>query len=259
MTALLYGLIILLATCLGAITGAGGGAIIKPVFDLIGIDNASTIGVYSTVAVFSMCLSSLYKHSKSGQGFNKITMLLLAGGSLIGGYFGDRIFKALTQSFPNNRVTMIQAILLFLVLLAVLLFTIFKEYLPSLAIKAKPAIFGFGLAVGTLSVFLGIGGGPLNVIVLLGFMSMTVKESTPYSIGMIFFAQIPKLLAIFGARSDTIFDLSLFPIIAVTAILGGYLGTQINHLLSEKQVTLMYRLMILGLLAICSFNIITNI
>lgn len=66
MEILLYPIILFLATALGATSGAGGGAIIKPVFDLIGIDNVTVIGIYSTFAVFSMCLSSIYKHSRSG-------------------------------------------------------------------------------------------------------------------------------------------------------------------------------------------------
>ncbi|MFC3929021.1 sulfite exporter TauE/SafE family protein [Streptococcus caprae] len=259
MTAVIYGLIVLFATALGATTGAGGGAIIKPVFDLIGIDNATTIGIYSTIAVFSMCLSSLYKHSKSGQGFDKTIMLLLAVGSLIGGYLGDKVFKAATQSISNSKVTMTQAILLFFVLLAVLLFTQCKDRLPKFQVRNKLAIFGFGLAVGTLSVFLGIGGGPLNIIVLLGLMSMTAKESTPYSIGMIFFAQIPKILLILFATPAETFDLATVPVIAVTAVVGGYLGTRINHHLSEKQVTLIYGLMMAGLLITCGINIVTNV
>lgn len=259
MTAFLYGIIVLFATALGATTGAGGGAIIKPVFDLIGIDNASTIGIYSTIAVFSMCLSSLYKHSKSNQEFDKLIMFILAIGSLIGGYIGDEVFKRVTQSVSNSRVTATQSMMLLLVLVSVLLFTQFKERLPKLNIRNKVAIFGFGLGVGTISVFLGIGGGPLNVIVLLGLMSMTAKESTPYSIGMIFFAQIPKILIILFATPAGTFDIATVPIIASTAVIGGYIGTQINHKLSEKQVTMMYGLMMAGLLLTCTMNIFSNL
>ena len=89
----IYGIVIFLATALGATTGAGGGAIIKPVFDLIGVDSVATIGIYSTIAVFSMCLSSLYKHRKSGQGFDSKIMLTLSVGSLLGGYIGEQVFK----------------------------------------------------------------------------------------------------------------------------------------------------------------------
>lgn len=259
MIAILYGIIVLLATALGATTGAGGGAIIKPVFDLLGVDNVTTIGVYSTVAVFSMCLSSLYKHAKSGQGFDKIIMLLLATGSLLGGYLGDCIFKGVTQSISNSKVTAIQSILLFLILLVVLLFTATKDKFPKYHIRNKILVFGFGLLVGALSVFIGIGGGPLNIIVLLGFMSMSAKESTAYSIGMIFFAQFPKIISIITLNQNATFNPVVIPIIVVAAILGGYIGTKINHLFTEKQVTMMYCLMMTGLLMTCLVNMVNNL
>ena len=187
--------IVLLATILGVITSAGGGSIINPVFDLIGIDNVSTIAVYSTIAVFSMCLSSLYKHANSGNQFDKIIMLLLATGSLTGGCSGDKILSLSTQTVSNSKVISSSVNITIFILLGVLLFTINREIFPRYKIRSKIVIFIFGLLVGTLSVFIGIGGGPLNVIVLLGFMSMTAKESTAYSIAMIFFLKFQKLLA----------------------------------------------------------------
>ena len=96
-------------------------------------------------------------------------------------------------------------------------------------IKNKWTILSFGMGVGALSVFLGIGGGPLNVIVLLGFMSMTAKESTPYSIGMIFFAQGPNIILIVLKGATAGFNLQMVPMIVITAIGGGYFGTKINH------------------------------
>ncbi|HFI0332540.1 TPA: sulfite exporter TauE/SafE family protein [Streptococcus suis] len=259
MIEIIYGIIVLLATAIGATTGAGGGAIIKPVFDLIGIDNVTTIAIYSTIAVFSMCLSSLYKHSKSGNGFDKVIMLILAVGSLVGGYLGDKIFRLVTQSISNSRVTFIQSIILFFVLLSVLVFTSNKEKFPKFHFKNKGIIFVFGLIVGALSVFIGIGGGPLNIIVLLGFMSMTAKESTPYSIGMIFFAQFPKVISIIQLRDSYEFNPITVVIVAFAAILGGYIGTKINHYFNEKQVTMMYSLLMSGLLLTCLVNIINNL
>ncbi|WP_343030413.1 TSUP family transporter [Fundicoccus ignavus] len=50
-----------------------------------------------------------------------------------------------------------------------------------------------GLSLGTISVFLGIGGGPLNVSLLLWLMSFTMKEAAVYSVAMIFFSQLSKL------------------------------------------------------------------
>ena len=149
--------------------------------------------------------------------------------------------------------------MLFFVLLAVLVFTSNKDKFPKYHIRNKIFVFGFGLLVGALSVFIGIGGGPLNIIVLLGFMSMSAKESTAYSIGMIFFAQFPKIISIITLNQNATFNPVIIPIIVVTAILGGYIGTKINHLFTEKQVTMMYCLMMAGLLITCGINIFTNL
>lgn len=43
---IIYSIIVLCATMIGAITGLGGGIIIKPAFDFVGIDATSMISVY---------------------------------------------------------------------------------------------------------------------------------------------------------------------------------------------------------------------
>ena len=259
MEILLYPIIVFLATALGATSGAGGGAIIKPVFDGIGIDSASVIGIYSTIAVFSMCLASIYKHRSSGMVFDKRILYGLSLGSLLGGLLGDRIFKQLTQEIPNHSVTLIQSILLFSVLLAVLLFTRFSQSLLSFKLQRLSLIFLLGLLVGSLSVFLGIGGGPLNVIVLSGLMGLTTKDSAPYSIAMIFFAQIPKIINILLVDQSVGFRWQLVPLLVLSAILGGTYGTQLNRKLSNKQVNTIYSTMMAGLLLLCLYNILTNL
>jgi len=70
MITLLYTLIILIATTAGALGGLGGGVIIKPLFDAIGVHDASTVGVYSTLAVFTMCIVSIGKQLKNGFSFD---------------------------------------------------------------------------------------------------------------------------------------------------------------------------------------------
>lgn len=259
MEIILYTLVVLLATALGATSGAGGGAIIKPVFDMIGIDNATVIGMYSTIAVFSMCLSSIYKHSKSGLAFKKNILFSLSIGSLAGGIIGDWIFKQVTQAIQNQTVTVIQSIFLFIVLFIVLLFTRFGNYFPKYHLTQLPIIFLAGLLVGTLSVFLGIGGGPLNVIVLVGFMSLSTKDSVPYSIAMIFFAQIPKIIKMMILTPKNSLRWQLIPLIIIVAFIGGNIGTRINQRLSDKHVNLVYSCMMVGLLFICLYNIMINL
>lgn len=259
MQLIFYSLIIFLATLLGAITGAGGGAIIKPVLDFIGQDSVVTISTYSTIAVFAMCLSSIYKHSRHHLQLNLNIILGLGSGSLLGGLMGDLLFKLAAQTISNQKVTLIQSSLLLIVLLSVLIFNRFHERLPKYRITNLILILLIGIIVGTLSVFLGIGGGPINIIVLMGLLSLTTKESTVYSIAMIFFSQIPKIIKLVLMNQSLSYDPWLLAMIAITAIIGGMVGTQINHRLSEKQVANTYFLMMICLLIICMFNIFQNL
>ena len=145
------------------------------------------------------------------------------------------------------------------VLLAVLLFTRFSQSLLSFKLQRLSLIFLLGLLVGSLSVFLGIGGGPLNVIVLSGLMGLTTKDSAPYSIAMIFFAQIPKIINILLVDQPVGFRWQLVPLLVLSAILGGTYGTQLNRKLSNKQVNTIYSTMMAGLLLLCLYNILTNL
>ena len=51
-----------------------------------------------------------------------------------------------------------------------------------------------GVVLGILSSFLGIGGGPINIMFFLLFFSMSMKEATVYSVAVIFFSQLSKLV-----------------------------------------------------------------
>ena len=59
--AAVYFLIALFATTAGAMTGMGGGVIIKPLLDLLGGYDTATIGVLSSLTVLIMSLVSVAK------------------------------------------------------------------------------------------------------------------------------------------------------------------------------------------------------
>ena len=58
MIVIIYGLIIIVATTLGAFVGLGGGVIIKPILDLIGHDTIDVVNFISSCSVFSMSSTS---------------------------------------------------------------------------------------------------------------------------------------------------------------------------------------------------------
>jgi len=62
----IYFTVILLSNTIGAISGMGGGVIIKPVLDLINFHSLTSIAFYSSIAVFTMSIFSTYKQYKNG-------------------------------------------------------------------------------------------------------------------------------------------------------------------------------------------------
>lgn len=258
MILILYIAIVLLATILGAIAGLGGGVIIKPLFDMIGIHDASTIGFYSSCAVFTMCIVSIIKQVKKGFQFDIKTIIYISLGSLFGGLLGERTFQYITYSLENHTVKMIQAILLGITLILIMIYTLQKNKFHHYHIKNKGSIFLTGLFLGSISIFLGIGGGPLNVATLMLMFSFSMKEATIYSIATIFFSQVSKLGSIIVQHQLLTYDLSFLPFICISAIVGGYIGTIFNQKFNEKEIEKVYRILLILLIGISCYNVYIN-
>ena len=255
MQTIIYSVIVLCATMIGAITGLGGGIIIKPAFDFVGKDTTSMISVYSTVAVFTMCLVSIYKRSRLGFHIHKNIALGLAFGSIVGGKIGDAVFLWAVEKVDSSLVSASQSIILFLLLGGIILFTLNKGKLNTLDVTNLVAIVTIGLLVGIISVYLGIGGGPLNIALLVYFFSMKAKDAAAYSILMIFFAQIIKMGTVIR-DFEKYNNVSLVILaIAIFAVLGGWVGTKIQSKLSHETVEKMYLGLMVVLLLMNAINI----
>lgn len=256
---LIYSVVVLCATIIGATTGVGGGAIIKPVFDLVGADTAVMIGIYSSVAVFSMCITSIYKQWKKGVLIDKVIVLCLSFGAVLGGYVGELIFKSLTQQLSNQTVKMYQSLMLEIILIFVILYTLNKEKMPKYRLKNKMAIAGLSFLVGVISIFLGIGGGPLNIALLMICFSLSTKDAAIYSLTMIFFSQLSKIVLIAINLQTYAIDWTMCVVIVMLAFVGGVVGTKINQRFSTQVVDKMYIGLMMVLVAICTMNVLSAI
>ena len=78
------------ASVIGAICGIGGGVIIKPVLDALGVIPVNTISFLSGCTVFSMAVISVGKQIYSGkkQNFDRKKGSWLAAGAVAGGIAG---------------------------------------------------------------------------------------------------------------------------------------------------------------------------
>lgn len=249
-------LIAFAATIIGAVTGIGGGIVIKTLYDVIGIHSVLEIGFYTTVVVFTMSIISIYKQYKSGFKYDFNVLIFISLGSMLGGYSGNWLLNALVGDLPQAQVQISQSF----ILLATLLFLLYysrRKNGKQLSIKrTRQNMFILGVLLGAVSIFLGIGGGPLNVSLLVIFFGYTMKESSVYSIATVFFSQITKIISILVSQQYLQFDLALVPWLILVGILGGLYGTKINQKISNETITKIYDLFMIGMSALTVFNII---
>ena len=234
MLIVVYSLVILAATTLGAFVGLGGGVIIKPVLDFIGAEPRMPVDFLSALAVFTMSIVSTVKQIRNKVSFEKNIILFIAFGSIAGGFLGSRCVDMLSYVAAQGMIRCIQAFILAILLTAVSIYV--AKDRKSFHIRNNFAIFFVGLLLGFIASFLGIGGGPINVAVLTLFFSMNVKESAVYSVAIIFFSQLSKLITIFATSGIQPYAHQWKTLIFIlpAAILGGIIGAKFNRKFDDK-------------------------
>ena len=134
-----------------------------------------------------------------------------------------------------------------------------KENIPGHQLSGVPVSLMVGCFLGICSSFLGIGGGPINVALIIYLYSMATKMATVCSLVTILFAQISKLVTVGISTGFGVYDLSIAPVMVVGAIAGGFLGAAFSKKCSEKTVEKAFNCVQLLVLAITLFNIVRNL
>lgn len=253
---LIYALIVFIATASGSSTGLGGGVVIKPLFDIVSTAGTATINFYSSLAVFVMAVVSLGKQLHKKFKFDFKSLITISLGSIIGGFLGQRLLSLVVSSFPANQVKVLQSAMLFVMLLTVLIYNFIKHKLISFHLKNILLIFGVGVFLGAFSVFLGIGGGPINVALMMLLFSFSLRKSAVYSVGIIFFSQLTKMITITFSSSKPAINFNIMIAVIVAAIIGGIVGTWINRRASCKILNYIYNILLIALVGVTLFNTI---
>lgn len=224
------------SSVIGAICGIGGGVIIKPVLDATGILAVTTVSFLSGCTVLSMSVVSMYKNLRAERSFSfdRLFALVIAAGSVAGGLCGKAMYQWCLGRMPDtSRVGAVQAAVLLVITVGTLFYTLQKKRIKTQHLTSRAAIFLIGVMLGMLSSFLGIGGGPINMVALFYLFSMEFKQAAMYSIFIILFSQISSLLCTVLEGNVPEFGWSTLLLMIACGILGGCAGSRLNKKLED--------------------------
>lgn len=253
---ILFFMVSILSSIAGSICGIGGGVIIKPVLDAVGVMSVSCISFLSGCTVLAMSVVSVYKNLKAGSArLNVRTATGLAVGAAFGGVIGKSMFQMLKNAVGNeNLVGMTQAIVLIIITFGTLVYTIYKKKIKTKQFDQIWLCLVIGIVLGVMSSFLGIGGGPINLVVLAYFFSMSTKEAALSSLYIIMFSQITSLVQTCVTGTIPEIKVSYFLAMVIGGILGGTLGARVNKKISEEGVNKLFIFLMAVIVAINIYN-----
>lgn len=253
----IYFIISATASFVGAISGIGGGIIIKPLMDSLGTMSVSIISFLSGCTVLTMCTVSLIRKRKEETKINLNITLYLAIGACIGGILGKQLFDKSRVIFGNDSLVGIsQSIVLLLINLAIIFYMAKKNNIKTHNVKDKKICVLIGLVLGVLSSFLGIGGGPLNIAAIYYFFSMKPKETALNSLFIIFFSQISSLLMTILTNNIPAFGITTLTVMCLGGVSGAIYGSYRASKMSDNLTQKFFSKVLILLVFINIFNII---
>jgi len=179
----------------------------------------------------------------------------LALGAAIGGVVGKEMFSAVKTFFGgSSMVGGVQAVALGIITLGTLLYTLNKNRIKTLRTSNKLVCLVIGLLLGIMSSFLGIGGGPINLVVLGYFFSMDTKTAAANSLYIILFSQAASLLATLLTASVPEFRIPALILMVAGGIGGGIVGRKLNKKMDNRAVDKLFIGLMVLIVCICIYN-----
>jgi len=244
----------LAASTIGGICGIGGGVVIKPLLDATGIMSVTTLSFLSGLTVLAMAVVNVWKNRKN-KAIDMKRSLPLGIGAAVGGVIGKQLFQSLKAAVGSDTlVGLVQAILLGILVLGTLLYVRNKSRITTRSIQCPWLCAAVGAALGVLSSFLGIGGGPMNLAVLYYFFSMDTKQAAINSILVILLSQLASLGMTLISGTVPAFEWGILIAMASAGILGGFLSAKLQKKLSGEKVDVLFTGLLIVILLICVFN-----
>lgn len=254
----LYFIVCFGASIIGAICGIGGGVIIKPTLDATGTLSVAAVGFLSCCTVLAMTCYSVARAKLAGSvAVEGRTATPLAIGAAVGGLMGKHMFSWVAGLFEDrNTVGAVQACVLAVVTVGTLIYTIRKDSFHTRRLERAPVCLLVGVILGILSSFLGIGGGPFNLVTFYYFFSMDTKKAAQNSLYVVFFSQAANLLmTVASGGVPSVSPLLILGMVAA-GICGGIAGRAINKRISEGTVTHLFEALMGVIVLINIYNAI---
>lgn len=229
-------LVCFFACGIGAISGIGGGVIIKPIIDSMGVMSISELNFLSGFTVLTMSVVSLIRALKQKVKINFKIAMFIGIGAIFGGVFGKQIFEIFKLYFANEaKIGFIQSILLFAINLFIYIYIKKQSKMKSFNLKNKFICIILGIFLGIVSSFLGIGGGPLNIALMYLLFSMEPKQTTVCSLVIVFFSQISAFITtLVNGVPD--FSYKSLILMCLGGVFGAYVGGNISKKMDNEKV-----------------------
>lgn len=245
-----------LASLLGPLCGIGGGVIIKPVVDAMGVMGIDTVSFLSSVSVLVMSLSTLAQNAFArSSSINSRSLMPIAIGSAVGGVAGKIAFNQMISALPNaDLVGAAQAAVLIVLSVLVLVYTLNKDRIGGVELRGSAPQALAGFFAGACWSFLGIGGGPFNLAILVFFFSMESKTAAQASLFIIAFSQTASLIYTLASGSVPDFSLVVLVGMSLMAVMGSVVGRGLSKRMDSATIDRLYVLALLLIIVISLYN-----
>lgn len=254
--AVFYLVISFLTSLVGAICGIGGGVIIKPTLDFLALADAATISFLSGCTVLAMSAYNVIRGASDKE--NSVdygTATPLALGACVGGVAGKQLFSFIKESAADPAfVGKVQAFCLMCVTIGTLIYMVYRARIRTRQVKGVMACVIIGLVLGVMSSFLGIGGGPINLVVFYYFFSMDTKTAAQNSLYTILFSQLASFITTLLTHTVPAFDPLALGLMIAGGITGGMAGRVCNKKMSTEMVDKLFMVLMVVIIGISAFN-----
>lgn len=253
-----YFILTFIACMIGAVSGLGGGIIIKPIMDAVGSYPLATINALSSITILTMTTVSLYKARQNAGGVSLQMVFTISLGGIVGGVLGNFFLNNFVAAFTNHIATMIQSGMLILLLAIVIVEELNRDKLPRRKYDFPLFLFAMGVFTGTIGAFLGIGGGLINKPLLLLLVGLSTKSAAYGSLSIIFFSQLANVITMGVDNGFADVEPSILPHMMVGAVVGGFVGSKIATSIGNEKFDKFFLFTLVGILLLNLVNVVRN-